>query len=46
MEIFREISNLVKIGQKYRTFYTKNSVSSVVAGDITSPQKRSLALKL
>ena len=41
MKMCREIPNLAKIGQKYRTLYVKASFPFVVAGDVKLPQQRS-----
>jgi hypothetical protein len=46
MKICHEIINLVKIGQKLRTLNEQlRSVSATVAGEIISPEKRSLRVK-
>lgn len=39
MKIYTENPNLVKIGPKRRTNFTKTSVRLIVAGDIISPHK-------
>jgi hypothetical protein len=41
IEKYREITNLVKIGQKYRALYMKASVPFLDANDIKPLSKRS-----
>lgn len=43
MKMCREIPNLAKIVQKYRTLYVKASFPFVVTGDVKLPEQRSLS---
>jgi hypothetical protein len=46
MKTCRDIQNLVKTVQKYRTLYAKTSVRFIVAGDIKSSHKLSRRVRL
>jgi hypothetical protein len=45
MKNCREITNLVKVGRKYRALYMKSYVGFEVADKVNSSRKRSLRVK-